>query len=101
MLEVGGVRRIRTRLEGLRSLGLPKRVRIRKPGLDPCIVVHHVGVGNHGFLGGGASASVDVLGWQDVLLRLWEGERDGWPLGRDRRVTFEALVLIRRGVRLH
>lgn len=89
-------------MESLRgSLGLlSKGISIGKPGLDP-IVVNHVRIRSHGFLGSGTSAAIDLLGRQDVLLSLRERKRDGLALRADWRVNIEALFLIRRRVRLH
>ena len=50
MLEMGGIGRIGSRVESLRSnLGLPEVIWIRKPGLDPS-VLHQIRVWNHGLL---------------------------------------------------
>ena len=100
MLEVRGVGRIGSRLESLgSSLGLPERVSMRKPGLEPWVV--QVRLGNRGLLWGWTCTSVDVLGWQNVLLSLREGERNGRPLWGDWCVNFEVLFLIGGRVRLH
>jgi len=101
MLELRGVGRIGSRMESLRSnLGLPEMIWIREPGLDPS-VLHQIRVRNHGFLGDWACARVDVLGWENVLLGLGQGERCGRSLRGDWCVNFEALLLVRGRVRLH
>jgi len=83
LLEMGRVGMIRGRMEGLGGkLGLPERIRIREPGLDPG-VVDHIGVGNYGLLGTGTSVTIDILRGENVLLSLRVSEWHGGPLGRD------------------
>jgi hypothetical protein len=101
LLEMGRVGRIRVRMEGLGGkLGLPEGIPIREPGLDPG-VVDHIRVRNHGLLRSGTCVAIHVLRGENVLLGLRVSEWHGGALGRDGRVNFEALLLVRRGVRLH
>jgi hypothetical protein len=101
MLKMGGIGRIGSRVESLGSnLGLPEMIWIREPGLDPR-VLHQIRVRNHGFLRDWASARVNVLGRESVLLGLGQGEWCSRSLRGDWCVNFEALLLIRGRVRLH
>lgn len=93
MLEVRGVGGVRSRVENLRdNLRLPKRISCGKPRLDPC-VMNQIRTGNHGFLRYWARPAIDLLGRKNVLLCLWVGERDRWPLSLG-RVDFEAFLLV-------